>query len=148
MGWTKLIGVAGVDSKANSVAVDGSGNIYVTGRTKGNLDGQTMTGTEDAFLIKYDSSGETLNFRREKPHVSGRGRRFLPSPTPPIAGTRQWSKLKGGAGNYARGQSVAVDSSGNRIAMVGYTKGRRLCARDPKASYQCWPSGHALIATV
>ena len=70
MGWTKLIGVAGVDSKANSVAVDGSGNIYVTGRTKGNLDGQTMTGTEDAFLIKYDSSGETLNFRREKPHVS------------------------------------------------------------------------------
>ena len=63
MGWTKLIGVAGVDSKANSVAVDGSGNVYVTGRTAGNLDGQTKTGTEDAFLIKYDSSGETLTFR-------------------------------------------------------------------------------------
>ena len=65
MSWTKLIGVSGVDSKADSVAVDGSGNIYVTGDTKGNLDGQTMTGTQDAVLIKYDSSGETPTFRSE-----------------------------------------------------------------------------------
>lgn len=54
---TKQLGVAGAPTAADSVAVDASGNVYVTGNTAGGLDGNTLTGTEDFFLAKYDSSG-------------------------------------------------------------------------------------------
>ena len=62
MSWTKLVGASGSITSAESVAVDGSGNIYVVGDTKGNLDGQTKTGDKDAWISKYDSSGDRLNF--------------------------------------------------------------------------------------
>ncbi len=52
--WTKLLGTTGADW-ANGVALDGSGNIYVTGPTIGDLDGNTNAGSGDAFLAKYDS---------------------------------------------------------------------------------------------
>lgn len=45
---------------ATGVAVDGSGNIYVTGGTGGFLDGQTNSGQDDAFLTKLDSYGNVL----------------------------------------------------------------------------------------
>ena len=40
---------------ANGVATDSSGNVYVTGGTKGGLDGNTSAGDTDLFVIKYDS---------------------------------------------------------------------------------------------
>ena len=46
-----------------AVAVDGSGNIYISGFTDGDLDGQTNSGGTDAFLTKYNSSG-TLQWTR------------------------------------------------------------------------------------
>jgi len=68
---------------ANGVATDSSGNVYVTGGTKGGLDGNTSAGDTDLFVIKYNSSG-----------------------------TKQWTKQLGTSGDdYANG--VAVDSSGN-----------------------------------
>jgi hypothetical protein len=80
--WTKLLGTAG-DDYANGVAVDVSGYIYVTGPTSGALDGETNAGGYDAFLAKYDSSGN-----------------------------KQWTKLLGTAApDDATG--VAVDGSGN-----------------------------------
>ena len=39
------------------VTTDSSDNIYVTGNTLGNLDGNTNSGDEDIFLVKYDLSG-------------------------------------------------------------------------------------------
>ena len=39
------------------VTTDSSGNIYVTGNTSGDLDGNTSSGHVDIFLVKYDSSG-------------------------------------------------------------------------------------------
>ena len=42
---------------ANGVATDSSGNVYVTGGTKGGLDGNTSAGNTDLFVIKYNSSG-------------------------------------------------------------------------------------------
>ena len=39
------------------VAVDGSGNAYLTGLTGGNLDGATNAGGNDGYLVKYDTSG-------------------------------------------------------------------------------------------
>jgi hypothetical protein len=55
--FTKQLGVAGAETYANGVAADPGGNAYVTGYTNGGLDGNTLTGTYDFFLTKYDSSG-------------------------------------------------------------------------------------------
>ena len=41
--------------KGIGVAVDSSGNIYVTGNTEGGMDGNTNSGKKDIFLVKYNS---------------------------------------------------------------------------------------------
>jgi hypothetical protein len=45
---------------SNGIAVDGSGNVYVTGFTEGGLDGNVSSGGKDIFLVKYDTSGNKL----------------------------------------------------------------------------------------
>ena len=40
-------------SRGVATASDGSGSVYITGYTKGNLDENTHQGEEDAFLTKY-----------------------------------------------------------------------------------------------
>lgn len=55
--WTKQLGVANAYTAASGVAVDSKGNIYVIGTTTGGLDGNTLTGGQDYFLTKYNSSG-------------------------------------------------------------------------------------------
>ena len=54
--WTKQLGSSSRDS-ANGVATDSSGNIYVTGTTYWELDGNTSAGKADLFVVKYNSSG-------------------------------------------------------------------------------------------
>ena len=54
--WTKQLGTSSVDI-GNGVTVDSSGNIYVTGYTMGSLDGNTNSGENDIFLLKYNSDG-------------------------------------------------------------------------------------------
>ena len=46
--------------RAGGVAVDSEGSVYVVGTTAGDLDGQGVTGIEDAYLTKYDASGNLL----------------------------------------------------------------------------------------
>jgi hypothetical protein len=88
--WVAQLGTAGMD-EGNGVAVDGTGNIYVTGFTEGSLDG-TNVGGSDIFLAKYDTSGNQL-----------------------------WVKQLGSPGtDWA--WAVAVDGSGNPY-ITGYTKG-------------------------
>ncbi len=89
--WTKQLGTSSNDY-ANGVATDSSGNVYVTGYTGGGLDGNTNAGSDDLFVVKYNSSG-----------------------------TKQWTKQLGTSSNdYANG--VATDSSGN-VYVTGYTGG-------------------------
>ena len=54
--WTKQLGTFSNDV-GYGVTTDYSGNIYVTGRTEGGLDGNTSSGKYDIVLVKYDSSG-------------------------------------------------------------------------------------------
>jgi len=54
--WTNQLGSSSRDS-ANGVATDSSGNIYVTGTTYWELDGNTSAGDNDLFVVKYNSSG-------------------------------------------------------------------------------------------
>ena len=80
--WTKQLGTS-KDDRGNGVTTDSSGNIYLTGQTRGGLDGNTNTGYWDIFLIKYNSSG-----------------------------TKQWTK-QGGTSGWEMGYGVTTDSSGN-----------------------------------
>jgi hypothetical protein len=106
--WTKQLGTSTWDF-GNGVTTDSSGNIYVTGETKGGLDGNTnsrggLVGGEcvgyrnkkrscyDIFLVKYNSSG-----------------------------TKQWTKQLGTSSDE-QGNGVTTDSSGN-IYVTGGTEG-------------------------
>ena len=55
--WTSQFGVAGVLTRATSVAVSPAGDVYVAGRTLGALGGQTLLGTQDGFLRAYTYDG-------------------------------------------------------------------------------------------
>ena len=54
--WTKLLGTSG-DDWAEALTTGNDGAIYVSGRTSGNLDGQTNSGNFDAFITKYNPDG-------------------------------------------------------------------------------------------
>jgi hypothetical protein len=94
---TQLLGTTGNDY-GRGIAIDPSGNMYVTGWTPGNLDGQT--GGPDIFLTKYNASGV-----RQWTRLLG-----TTGVTEPVAGDF------GGLG-----QNVAVDSTGSAIYVTGYT---------------------------
>ncbi len=65
--WAKMIGGAGVNKSAD-LAIDGSGNIYLTGYflnpcdfdPSNNVEQITNNGNTDAFIAKYDVSGNYL----------------------------------------------------------------------------------------
>ena len=80
--WTRYLGTTSYEFSTGA-AVDGTGNVYVTGYTRGGLSGNSNTGGYDAFLVKYDSSGN-------------------------LQWTRQF-----GTSSDDRGQAVALDASGN-----------------------------------
>jgi hypothetical protein len=55
--WTKQFGSTSLDS-ANSVTVDSNNNIYVAGYTNGSFPLNTSAGSNDAFLVKFDDTGD------------------------------------------------------------------------------------------
>ncbi len=60
--WIRQAGTAGTDI-AQGVAVDGAGNVYITGSTSGSLGGPNA-GDYDSFLAKYSPSGTLLWLRQ------------------------------------------------------------------------------------
>ncbi|MCP4129639.1 MAG: hypothetical protein GY754_01365 [bacterium] len=63
--WVRQLGSTENDHPKN-MALDKDDNIYITGWTWGSIDGETYTGYEDIFLVKYDSSGD-----KQWIHLSG-----------------------------------------------------------------------------
>ena len=90
---TKQLGVAGATARGYSVSTDANGNVYVAGYTTGGLDGNTLTGTRDFFVTKYNSSG-----------------------------VKQYTRQLGVAGQITDGNSVATDANGN-VYVAGITGG-------------------------
>ncbi len=57
--WSRQFGTQ-VFAKANGVAMDAAGNVYVAGQVEGALPGQPHFGNSDAFLRAYDGLGNEL----------------------------------------------------------------------------------------
>ncbi|AFY82417.1 SBBP repeat-containing protein [Oscillatoria acuminata] len=60
--WSQQLGSLQTDI-ARGVAIDGGGNVYISGRTTGSLDGNNA-GNFDAFFAKYDRDGNLVWIRQ------------------------------------------------------------------------------------
>ncbi len=144
--WTRQIGTTANDY-SRGVAVDGSGNAYITGHTNGSLGGPNA-GSLDAFLAKYDASGTLLWTRQTGTGanedargvaVDSAGNAYLTGYTNgslgganagledaflakyDTSGTLLWTRQTGTASSD-EGYGVAVDRAGNAY-ITGYTHG-------------------------
>jgi hypothetical protein len=142
--WTRQLGT-GSSAASYSVAIDGSGNAYISGETDGSLGGPNA-GYSDAFLVKYDLFGSLLWARQLgtasydaswSVAVDGSGNAYISGVTEgslggPIAGIADaflakydtsgvllWTRQLG-TGGWDETNSVAIDSSGNAY-ISGYT---------------------------
>jgi beta-propeller repeat-containing protein len=146
--WTRQFGTT-FDDSAEGLALDSGGNVYLTGYTGGNLDGQTNSGGEfDAFVRKLDSNGTLLWSRllgsagsdesngvsvdpNGNVYFAGRtsgplgGQPYNGGPSDSFlskfdsSGTFQWARLLGASGSQI-GYGVAADASG-KIYLAGAT---------------------------
>ncbi len=57
--WTKQLGTT-QDDYAKGISMDGSGNVYLTGRTSNSFVTDPNNGGWDIFLIKLDNTGSTV----------------------------------------------------------------------------------------
>jgi hypothetical protein len=142
--WTRQFGSAGIDV-ANGVAVDASGNVYVTGLLRtGPLD----TDNGDAFVRKYDASGaeewtqqfgNSANEIGQAVAVDANGNIYVTGWTSgaldgmanggtdgfvrkfDASGTHEWTR-QFGTPTSDQTSSLAVDANGN-VYVVGQTDG-------------------------
>ncbi len=91
--YTRLLGVAGKETRGYGIATDDHGNVIVAGYTEGSLDDNTLTGSRDFFVAKYDNSG-----------------------------VKQFTRQLGAVNAATVGTAVTVDALGD-IFVVGYTEG-------------------------
>lgn len=152
--WTgvKQIGVAGAYTSGGDIALDASGNVYATGRTEGNLDGNSTSGSRDFVLVKYDSVGARQYVKQlhapnaettaiavatdasGNVYVAGytfgafdgntqTGNVDLILTKFDSSGAKQFSRQFGVAGHSVETHAVAVDSNNGFVYVVGFTTG-------------------------
>ena len=148
--WSRQFG-AQLFAKANGVAVDAAGNVYVAGQVEGALPGQPHFGNNDAFVRAYDSSGNELWTRQfgaeggdfaqnvvvteeGSLYVVGWARREVERPDQRTGvemdvfarkydreGIEIWDVSFGGSG-LTRANGAGVDEAGN-LYVLGWTSG-------------------------
>jgi len=134
--WQRSLGGLLAD-EGYGIAVDSSGNVYITGFTA-----SQGAGGDDVLIAKYDTSG-TIQWQRSLGRTSGEigygiavdssGNVYVAGSTASqgaggddvliakynTSGTIQWQRSLGGTGNEV-GYGIAVDSNGN-VYVTGYT---------------------------
>lgn len=147
--WTRLLGAPGSFTWAQNVALDSSGNPYITGYTSGGLDGNTQIGTLDIFIAKYDGAGNRLFTKQlgapgktvwpQGLAVDGSGNSYITGYTSAdldgnlragfqdmfltaydSSGTKRFTKMFGVAGASVQGLGAICDSAG-QVYITGYT---------------------------
>jgi len=146
--WTRQFGTPS-DDYGLAISVDSSG-VYVSGETKGAVPGQTNNGGSDAFVCKYDTSGN-LKWTRQfgssvrdnalgvavyggGVYVVGQG--ILP-PYPfsggyyimapfyvrkyDVYGNHKWTSIFGGIFALTQGSATGVAVYGSSVYIVGYS---------------------------
>ena len=147
-GWTELLGTS-VSDIASDLTTGLDGAIYVSGGTRGSLDGQTNNGDRDAFIAKYnpdgtkawtrllgtasnDSAGDLTTGLDGSIYITGYtygnldgqtnngdSDAFIVKYNPD--GTKAWTRLLGTASNDSAGDlTTGLDGS---IYITGYTYG-------------------------
>ncbi|MCP4136518.1 MAG: hypothetical protein GY754_36450 [bacterium] len=144
--WTRLYGTIQVD-EAYDIGIDSDDNIFITGKTNGDLDGNAQQGHQDVFLMKLNTSGtkqwtQTLGSQNSdfgfgvafdsanNIYVAGLTAGILAGNTTldePVllakfnqAGSVQWIKQSSINSHLDRALDVAVDSSDN-VYITGYS---------------------------
>lgn len=146
--WTKQYGTTESDI-GSDIALDDSGNIYITGTTWGDLDGSGNLGNQDIFITKFDSGGDhirTKQFGTENTDivnslaVNADGDVYLAGNTQgnlngytnvgdsdaflvkmDSDGNQLWTQMEGTPLNE-QGNDVSLDSNGN-VYLSCYTNG-------------------------
>ena len=135
--WIATIGGTGFDD-AQGIAVDGSGNVYIAGRT-----GSAGAGSYDVLIVKYNADG-VIQWQRTlgasstdaglaiavdgSGNVYVHGYAFLSSGSADFltvkyntSGTLQWQRtLSSTTAKHEFGSGVGVDGSGN-VYVTGHT---------------------------
>jgi hypothetical protein len=58
--WTRIFGTTSFENSSGNLITGQDGNIYISGSTDGNLNGQLNAGGADAFLTKIDTNGALI----------------------------------------------------------------------------------------
>lgn len=132
---------------ALGTATDGEGNVYVTGVTEAEFEGNRHAGAKDAFLVKLDPTGHTLWSRQfgtdgvdtpegiaigrdDNLYIVGFTNRALGGPSAGGAdiflakyrnGERQWLRQHGSSA-YDIAEALALDEAGH-VYIAGRTEG-------------------------
>jgi len=144
--WTQRYdGQASADDSASAIAVDASGNVYVTGQTKIMNSPPAPYTMRGYAVIEYGPAGNqiwAINFgsqpnKNDYPYdiaVDGSGNAYVTGRTNGTGfdymtikiasnGTPQWTKMYNGPGNSNdEARAIAVDASGN-VYVTGYSFG-------------------------
>ena len=91
--WTRQVGAASGATIGQGITTNATGNSYVTGYTTRGISGQSQTGANDYFIIKYSESGILL-----------------------------WTKQVGAESVTTQANGITTDSTGNPY-ITGYTNG-------------------------
>jgi Beta-propeller repeat len=147
--FVKKLGVSSKVVMPQSIVSDTSGNVYVAGYTSGNLNGETLNGSADIFVVKFDAAGNVLLTRlfgvsgavftnsdmavdtSGNFYVTGYTSKTFDGVTPTglldtflvmydSAGTKVSTKMYGVAGAYVQGMAIKADSIGN-VYITGST---------------------------